>query len=151
MFASETAVILILMTDYAEETLSWPEGIGPRLGAEITRQLLQDLSHYGVTEPGISFDWSEACIEGHTSTYLDGEIQNYSSIGILDKSGRMIGYGWMDFVHEEESTPLFVYWDLLTIGNARLKKDPGIPKHIWKRLPRSAQALYTRYRMIEEE
>lgn len=135
------------MNDYSLDKYGWPEEMGTELRAEITRQLLCDLSHYGITEPDLSLDWSEACIEGDSSGYLDGVIQNYSGVGILDKHNHVIGEGWIEFVHEGGSASLFVYWHYLTLGDEELKTKPGIPLHVWEKLPQSARKLFAKYQM----
>src|SRR5262245_31928385 len=122
--------------------------MGPMLRAEVERQLLEDLLHYQVGVVNPIFDWSEICIEGHATRYLDGEMENWSGITVLDSVGQTIADGWMEFIHGGGDNPLFVFWEFLTIyenGKQReAKRQPGIPRHIWEELPETSKQLCTK-------
>ena len=116
-----------------------PSTMGPRLRAEVERQLLIDLAYHGVSVRNCYFDWSEVSPEGHATRHLDGELQNWSGVQVRRETGELVAAGWIDFVHGGGDLPLFVFWDLLHIegeaGLGRGKEDPGIPIHVWKKLP----------------
>ena len=119
--------------------------MGPLLRAEVERQLLEDLLHYNVNADNLFLDWSETSIEGHCSRYLDGEIENWSGITVIDSRGQVIAEGWMDFIHGGGDNPLFVFWDFLTVYENGMKRaaktKPGIPRHIWERIPETSKQL----------
>jgi hypothetical protein len=71
--------------NYNHYGLSNPIGI--KLRNFIESQLLDDLKYYPIDEPlsELNFDWSDSCIEGHTTNYLDGRFENYSSIYLYNK------------------------------------------------------------------
>ena len=127
------------------KTLGWTITMGPRLRAEVTHQLIEDLKYYGCNEENISLDWSETCIEGRNADWLDGSLDCYSGIRIKDGAGVPIGDGWMDFVVVEERRKLIIYWEFLTIRETKLKSKPGMPDHIWSRLPTEVKKINERY------
>jgi hypothetical protein len=50
--------------------------MGPRLRAEVERQLLEDLQrYYNESTSNLTLDWSNPCPEGHTTEYLDGWME----------------------------------------------------------------------------
>jgi hypothetical protein len=59
--------------------------MGPRLRAEVERQLLQDFRRYS-DESGddLAIDWSDVCPEGHVTEYLDGWLENWSDVGVVN-------------------------------------------------------------------
>src|SRR5688572_9110193 len=93
--------------------LGYTEGMGPKLRLEVERQLLCDLARYGVEVKGLTVDWSDTCPEGHTTTFLDGTLENWSGVRVWTKGGTLVAEGWLDFVHGGGSNPLFVFWDFL--------------------------------------
>lgn len=125
--------------------------LGSLLRAEVERQLLHDLTHYGVESDGAIIDWSDSCVEGHSTSLLDGTLHNFSNVGILDKSGQLLACGWVDFIHGGGTNPLFVFWDQVTVfggldGRRKkvLKSTPGIPKHVWEKLSETTKGLCTK-------
>ena len=112
--------------------------MGPKLRAEVERQLLKDLQIYRPDLEDVIFDWSETCQEGHVTNYLDGSLENWSGVAVKDANGNLIAYGWIDFIDGGVKEPLLVFWDLLTIRfnnkNIDVKKEFGIPKHIWNKI-----------------
>lgn len=132
---------------YTTPDLGWAESMGPQLRAEFERQLLADLRHYGVEGEDLVFDWSETCGEGHCTTFLDGTLQSLSCVVVLNTNGECVAEGWLEFIHGGDGNPLFVFWEFLTISRqgamVDVKKEPGIPLHIWEMLPDSSRALCT--------
>jgi hypothetical protein len=135
--------------NYLDMGLSFP--MGPELRKEVERQLLIDLSKYNVLNTNIKFDWSDSCIEGHSATYLDGSLQNYSGIQVYDENGDYIGDGWMEFILEKVEDLFIVYWEFLDIiDNGKeigLKETPGIPDHIYELLPQKFRSKYANERV----
>lgn len=118
---------------------------GSPLRAEVERQLLKDLEHYGMESDGLSFDWSQICPEGHGTWYLGDRLDGVSGLNILDKKCNVVADGWIEFIHGGEDNPLFVFWEFLRINvpdiprEAKIKK--GIPEHIWNQLPDKSKDL----------
>lgn len=57
------------------------------------------------------FDWSDCCIEGHRTKYLDGAVENFSNIMVINANEELVADGWMEFIHEDG---LFIaYWEFL--------------------------------------
>lgn len=106
--------------------------LGPRLRLEVERQLFDDLRFYGIPTDGLSIDWSETCPEGRRVHFLDGELENWSDVGVTDAGGALVAGGWIDFV--EHGQNLIVYWDSLSrwVDGRRtdLKKEFGLPAHV---------------------
>lgn len=124
--------------------------LSSKLRAEVERQLLIDLQHYGVTVDVAEFDWSESTFEGHATDCLGGTMHNFSNVAVLNRGEKMVACGWIDFIHGGDSNPLHVFWDQLTIlqnGDPRRQKvrkaTPGIPLHIWEQLSESSKKLCT--------
>lgn len=119
--------------------------MGPLLRAEVERQLMVDLKHYGVVCDDGWIDWSGTCPEGHTTQYRDGQLENWSGVGVGDAAGTMIAGGWIDFIHGGDDNPLFVFWQFLDIhhpgGWTTMKSAPGIPPHVWEQIPESSRVL----------
>ncbi len=96
------------------------------------------------------FDWSESCIEGHAANYLDGSLENFSSISLYDEHNNVIADGWMEFMLEGEF--FLVYWDNLTAWRngeqLASKKHFGIPPHVWEKIPFDIRGSYEREKMI---
>jgi hypothetical protein len=105
--------------------------MGSKLRKYVEEQLLNDAKHYGINSEHLMFDWSESCIEGKDADYLDGSLENFSSIYLYDDEN-LVAEGWMEFILDEK---LFVYWDILNVwdndkGKYEERKTFGIPKHI---------------------
>ena len=84
--------------------------MGALRDAEVERQLIADLAHYGITQ---AVDWSRGVQEGHCTRYLDGKLESESNLGVKSSDGELIAAGWMDFIHGGGDLPLFVFWLLL--------------------------------------
>jgi hypothetical protein len=112
--------------------------MGPVLRAEVERQLLVDLAHYGLSQQGLKIDWSDACGEGHCTRYLDEDVESLSCLGVVDPTGKIVAEGWMDFVHGGDDLPLLVFWDYLSIREGEqwksVKRDSTLPDHVRDRI-----------------
>ena len=114
--------------------------MGPKLRAFVERKLVEDLNYYTPSNikymrDDVVFDWSESCIEGHRTGYLDGEVENFSGISLLDLAGSLIAEGWMEFI--ETQNDLKVFWSYLDGGEAHsisAKRENKIPTHVWETL-----------------
>lgn len=119
--------------------------MGPQLQQEVEAQLLQDLLPYDIDPAGLRIDWSEACPEGHCTHALDGNLEELSSVAVVDPGGAVVAEGWMDFIHGGGEQPLFVFWlflsDLRQGRRRKVKADPHIPAHIWARLSEATRHL----------
>ncbi len=113
--------------------------MGPSLLAEVERQLLTDLAHYGVEISGTSFDWSDSCQEGHCTSAMDGNLEELSNVSVLGSGAEPIAEGWIDFIHGGGNNPLFVFWLHLSLQHAgkwtKVKTNTSIPQHVWEKLP----------------
>lgn len=111
--------------------------MGPKLRTLVETHLTNDLRQYGVKDVDLKFDWSESCIEGHDSTYLDGQLENFSGISIYDTRNKLIADGWMEFIHRGQF--FLAYWEFVTIWDNEKKvfekKTPGMPLHIVAQIP----------------
>lgn len=123
--------------------------MGPQLRALVEKQLLEDLKHYSASPKYLKFDWSESCIEGHDTSFLDGHVENFSGIAIFDDNDELIAEGWMEFVHEGNF--FLAYWDYLTIWENDKKvfdkRRPGIPDHVWVQIPDDIKWNYEKERI----
>lgn len=111
-------------------TLGLSSVMGPKLRELVENQLLEDLKYYDYKSTRLKFDWSDSCIEGSESKYLDGTVENFSGIALYDNENNLVAEGWMEFIHSE---PHFIaYWDHLIFKNGHMKEkvEFGIPKHI---------------------
>jgi len=67
---------------------------------------------------------------------------------VLGPDRKVVADGWMDFIHGGGNHPLFVFWLFLAIGcgasRNEVKRDVGIPAHVWERLPDSTKVLCAR-------
>ena len=86
---------------------------------------------YGFSSP------MEPKLRAYTANYLDGSLENYSSIIIDGNDGNFIAEGWMEFVFNGDV--LIIYWDLLefskdllALGKCFNKSEFGMPPHISK-------------------
>lgn len=127
--------------NYLNLGLSSPMSI--ELRKLVEEQLIDDLKYYGLKSDNLKFDWSNSCIEGHLSDYLNSSLENYSEIYVYDNSNNLIAEGWMDYVngseYSDESTFFITYWDDITIWNNKdkiiEKFEIGIPNHILEKIP----------------
>ncbi len=120
--------------------------MGNRLRAEVERQLLLDLTHYGIAPDGLWVDWSDTIGEGHCTDHLGGFLEACSGLRVCNAAGEVLYDGWMDFVHGGDAQPLFVFWLFLDERLAgdeyrELKGDPHLPPHVWAALPESSKRL----------
>jgi hypothetical protein len=118
--------------------------MGPQLRAEVERQLLKDFEWYTHQQRAdLTIDWSDICPEGHATTYLGGWLENWSEVWVVNAQGERIAWGWIEFIHGGGDHPLFVFWHYLHIGDDAqdVVRLPGIPLHIWERLPESSKDL----------
>jgi hypothetical protein len=122
-------------------------GLSTKMGKElrslVEKQLKEDLKNYGIQNEQLKFDWSESCIEGHDTEYLDGSVENFSGILVFDDKDNLVADGWMEFIHEPNF--FLAYWDLVTTwNNEKLlkKKDFGLPEHIWTKVPEEIRSRY---------
>lgn len=113
--------------------------MGLLLQAEVERQLLEDLHHYGVSGSGLTIEWWDACGEGHCAEVWGGQLEEVSDLVVLNEAHDKIAEGWMDFIHGGDGNPLYVYWLFLSMFEngqwRRAKVKPVIPDHVWNRLP----------------
>ncbi len=97
--------------------LVYPNHMGPRLRAEVERQLLLDFQHYAHEQSDhLAIDWSDTCPEGHATAYLDGWVENWSGVWVVNAQGKRIAWGWIEFIHGGGDHPLFVFWHYLHFG-----------------------------------
>jgi hypothetical protein len=129
--------------------LGYSDSMGPKLRKLVESLLLKDLAYYQVERKELKFDWSESCIEGKSTTYLDGSLDRYSSISVYDENDNRFADGWIEFIHEDGF--FIVYWEYLTIWSEetkiRKKTETGIPQHIWNTLPAIIQEKYNDERL----
>jgi hypothetical protein len=119
--------------------------MGPRLRAEVEKQLIDDFRRYAAEQrDDLTIDWSETCPEGHETAYLDGRLENWSDVCIVNAQGETVARGWIDFIHGSGDHPLFVFWYSLRFGanTEDVVRAQGIPQHIWENLPERTKALY---------
>ena len=113
--------------------------MGPLLQAEVERQLLEDLRHYGVSGSGLTIEWWDVCGEGRCTKVLGGQLEEVSGLVVLDDGHDKIAEGWMGFIHGSTGDPLYVFWLFLSIFEngqwRRVKVKPAIPGHMWNQLP----------------
>ncbi|MDD5111334.1 MAG: hypothetical protein PHG85_02185 [Candidatus Altiarchaeota archaeon] len=137
--------------DYEDYNTSYFHEVGKMgkiLFEEVNRQLIDDLREYGINEKGVYVDWTNPCQEGHCTSFLGGDLENYSIVYVINTDGQIIANGWMDFIHGGGDNPLFVFWDYLHLykngERVDVKSKPGIPKHIWEKLPEKTKRLLTK-------
>lgn len=74
-----------------EEDSGFTDRMGPLLRAEVERQLLNDFQRYAHEQSDtLAIDWSDTCPEGHTAAYLDGELENWSDVWVVNLKGERI-------------------------------------------------------------
>jgi hypothetical protein len=119
--------------------------MGPRLRAEVERQLFKDFQRYAYEQSDdLAIDWSDTCPEGHATAYLDGWLENWSDVWVVNAQRERIAWGWIDFIHGGGENPLFVFWQFLQFGDNTedvVRAHGGIPQHIWESLPESSKDL----------
>ncbi len=117
--------------------------MGEELRNLVEKQLKEDLKNYGISNKQLKFDWSDSCIEGHRTEYLDGSVENFSGIVVYDNEDEMVADGWMEFIHEPNF--FLVYWDCVTTwkGDKKInEKNFGLPEHIWIQIPEGLRIRY---------
>jgi len=114
-------------------------GDAPKLRAEVDRQLLEDLRHYGFDTAGLRIDWTRRCPEGRDLEFLDGRLESDSEVGVVDASGVEVAGGWIDFEHDG-TRELVVFWGTLyryqggeTVALREIYRSP-FPQHVWERM-----------------
>lgn len=135
----------------SSKTLGFSDCMGPELRAFVERRLLVDLNFYLPDEPrlhldDVCFDWSESCIEGHRTRWLDGDIENFSGIAVFDLCNKLIAEGWMEFILTENG--LEVFWWYLHGGNdyaVRSMTSNGVPHHVWNKLSNAVRSDWLKY------
>lgn len=112
----------------------------------VEQQLCNDLRVYGIMENKFKFDWSESCIEGHDTVYLDGEVENFSGINIFNEKDEHIADGWMEFIYEPTYEFFIAYWEFLRFFDLgkeiNIKDKVGIPHHIFNEIPENVRFRY---------
>jgi hypothetical protein len=123
--------------------MGFASSMGPELRQVVEKQLIDDIKYYLPNHLTLNFDWSDSCIEGRATNYLDGSIESFSGILLFDEKENLVAEGWIDFVHEGEF--LLVFWDMLTIWNGKeifTEKSFGMPKHVWEQIPDNIRYNY---------
>ena len=127
-----------------DKDLEYTQHMGPRLRAEAERQLLHDFHrYYHGNMDNLAIDWSDTCPEGHTTEYLDGRLEDWSGVRVVNARDEIIASGWIEFIHGGGDNPLFVFWNYLDFGENTedVVKAQGIPQHIWDALPETTKDL----------
>ncbi|MFB5652833.1 hypothetical protein ACE5IS_19505 [Leptospira wolffii] len=129
--------------------MGFADKLGVKLKTLVETQLIDDLVHYGISDRNLKFDWSESCIEGHGTHYLDGYVENFSSISVFNIKDELVADGWMEFLHEGDY--FVAYWEFLTLIsnngiNNEIKQFSGIPAHIISMLPEEIRKTYPTWR-----
>ena len=110
--------------------------MGPKLRELAQIQLVDELNSLLGMSIKFDFDWSKSCIEGHNGMFLDGSLENYSGIILIDKQASIKADGWMDFIQEGDF--FLAYWDQITVWqNDRelFSKDFGISSYAFALVP----------------
>ncbi|GAB4024438.1 hypothetical protein [Spirosoma koreense] len=133
--------------NYIDLGLSTP--MGPQLRALVEKQLIADLANYGMVSLNLKFDWSGSCIEGHDSSYLDGDLENYSGILVFDEHDDLVADGWMEFIQECDF--FLVYWEYVTVwqNGEKIfdKSEAGLSEHVWAKIPDNIKWNYEKERL----
>lgn len=120
--------------------------MGPKLRMLVEQQLCDDLKVYGIAGNQFKFDWSESCIEGHETAYLDGRVENFSGINVFNEKDEHIAEGWMEFIHEPACDFFITYWEFLDFIDSgkeiNIKDNVGIPYHIYHKIPENIRSNY---------
>lgn len=126
--------------------MGFADSMGSKLKKLVEDMLITDLKHYHLDNEKLKFDWSQSCIEGKSTNYLDGSLDRYSGIAVYDDQDNLIADGWMEFIHENDF--FIVYWDTVTTINPYKSfeiladKKKGIPEHIWTIIPNGLKPNY---------
>ncbi|MFI5219175.1 MAG: hypothetical protein ACHQNT_06765 [Bacteroidia bacterium] len=124
--------------------LGYADRMGQKLRTLVERQLTDDLKHYKVNSAELKFDWSESCVEGHSTDYLDGSVQNFSGIAVFDKQDNFVADGWMEFIRMGDF--FLAYWEFIRTWDNKKKlkekKEIGIPDHVWRQIPNDFKKNY---------
>ena len=80
--------------DYTSFGLS--TSMDTQLRAVVEKHLLEDLYYYSQKE-NLKSDWSESCIEGKDTKYMDGSLENFSGNFLYDNNNNLVADGWMEF------------------------------------------------------
>ena len=102
-------------------TLGNTAQMGPLLRREVEKQLLADLVHYGVDEPGLRINWSDACQEGHCTQALDGNLEGMHR----ERRSERVEHGgrpWLGQFTDEPDREVQVLWR----DPSKARVDPGI-------------------------
>ena len=133
--------------------LGLSSSMGPQLRDIVERYLAEDLKFYGIDTAELQFDWSDSCIEGHDTNYLDGSLENFSGIAVFNNHENLVAEGWMEFIHKGDF--FFAYWEYVTTwdGDNKLgeKKDKGIPNHVWEQIPNDIKPSLESEKMKERQ
>lgn len=128
------------------KNLGFSSMMGPELRMVVEQQLYDDLKVYGIVGKQFKFDWSESCIEGRETTYLDGRVENFSGIHIFNEKDEHVAEGWMEFIHEPTYDFFIAYWEFLDSFDSgreiNIKGNSGIPIHIYNRIPEKVRLSY---------
>lgn len=138
----------------SKQEMGMAKAMGSQLLNQVGKQLLSDLSNYGISDTeSMHISWMESEGEGNWAQYLDGEIENYAYLTVLDANFQAIGQGSMEFILEEDENLLLVYWNSLYFIHPEFKGkfQLGIPDHIWDQIPVSSRKLYEDQRVKKEE
>jgi hypothetical protein len=130
--------------------IGFADSMGPKLKKLVEDMLIADLKHYHIDNEKLKFDWSQSCIEGKSTKYLDGSLDRYSGIAVFDNQDNLVADGWMEFIHENDF--FIVFWDTVTTIDpyksfkTLADKKIGIPKHIWTQIPADIKPKYINQR-----
>ena len=131
--------------------LGFSSSMGPQLRHLVEQQLAEDLKFYDIDKKELRFDWSDSCIEGHDTSYLDGSVEKFSGIAVFYGEDNFVADGWMEFIHEGDF--FLSYWEYVTTwdNDKKLadKKDKGIPEHIWRQIPADIKPNFAIQKMKE--
>ncbi|WP_313157717.1 hypothetical protein [Sphingobacterium multivorum] len=95
------------------DTYGLSSTMGPKLRELVQIQLADELNSLLAIIAKFDFDWSESCIEGHDGMFLDGSLENYSGIILINKQESIKADGWIDFIQEGDF--FLAYWDQITV------------------------------------
>lgn len=139
------------MSGSQAEGLGYSDCMGPRLRQFVEEQLLSDLNRYlrsglRLSPEDVRFDWSDSCVEGHRTDWMDGEIENFSSVAVVDHADRFIAVGWMEFIETEDDLKVF-WWFLEGRGTYDMesKTSNQVPRHIWDDLSEEVRLAWRDY------
>tara|TARA_Y100001933_G_C18807561_1_gene483559 strand:- start:147 stop:569 length:423 start_codon:yes stop_codon:yes gene_type:complete len=126
--------------------------MGPNLKEYVEKELVIGLKFYNCHVEDYKFDWTDSCIEGRCTRYLDGSLDRFSGIRVFNEKDELIAEGWMEFIFMRSINKLFIYWeflDLITNGKAKeVKSQCGIPTYIFERLDEPTLEECRRLRLL---